>query len=291
MLMKSVYFVLTILIVMLSACASGNVSPSAGNPPTAAVPTPTMVQPTVPVVQPTVPPSPTPAPVTPITRPSPTQALPAATATSVKPAPATGQCQNTYYPVVAGASWKYQVSGTSSTTFTRSIVTVRADGFDDQDVFSGVTRKGSWKCQQGSLTMLTPGSSPAVLATGTQTNFTVESNTGTTLPANLQPGTKWTQKIVYRGQLNISGTNLEGRSVMDLSCQAIGTEKVRVPAGEFNALRVDCSTKLEITVAGVPFDITVSGSSWYAPGVGLVKSRDSGEMGVTEIVLLSYTLP
>jgi len=36
---------------------------------------------------------------------------------------------------------------------------------------------------------------------------------------------------------------------------------------------------------------TVNGSAWYAPGVGWVKSSDASEMGVTEVVLLSYTIP
>ncbi len=35
----------------------------------------------------------------------------------------------------------------------------------------------------------------------------------------------------------------------------------------------------------------MTGSAWFAPGVGRVKSRDSSDIGVTETVLLSYSIP
>jgi len=197
--------------------------------------------------------------------------------------------------VVAGASWEYQVSGTSNSTFVRSITGVRENGFEDQDVFSaGVTRRGSWECQEGNLISLTPGSSASVIASDVQANFTIESNTGITFPADPRPGTEWTQTIIYRGQQTIGDTNVESRNVLSMSCKAVGMERVSVPAGDFGALRVDCTTQLDISISvplAMNLSTTVTGSAWYAPGVGWVKSRDSGEMGVTEVVLLSYTIP
>jgi hypothetical protein len=298
--MKIARLSLLIVILILSACSSDR-EPTATVSATPTAPTiaatPTMEPTATPTVTPTMA-APAESPATPTAeptaQPSPT-AVPTATPAPPEPAPAAGPCQHPYYPVVAGASWEYQLSGTSSDTFVRSITHVRENGFDDQDDFSaGVTRRGSWECREGNLIDLALGSSPAVTVTGEEMNFTfdVESNTGITLPANPQPGMEWMQKIVYRGQFDMGGTNLEGRNVVDLSCQAIGLETVHVPAGDFNALRVDCTTKLDIAIAGTAaFNTTITGSSWYAPGVGWVKSRDSGDMGVTEIVLVSYTIP
>jgi hypothetical protein len=187
------------------------------------------------------------------------------------------------------------VSGSVNDTFTRAIIGVRADGFDDQDTFaSGAVRRGSWACRQGDLISLTPGGSASVAAGSAQTNFTVESNEGLTLPADPQPGARWTQTIVYLGQFNAGDRNVTARSTLNTSCRAVGVESVSVPAGAFEALRADCTHRLTIALLGdLPFDLSFSsnGSAWYAPGVGLVKLRDTGEMGTTEVVLLSFAQP
>lgn len=213
----------------------------------------------------------------------------------VPPVPAVGHCQNPYYPVVQCATWQYQISGTSSDTFVQTITRVREDGFDDQDdqdVFSsGATRQGSWQCEQGNL-ILSAGSNPSV-ALSDQMNFTftVKSNTDISFPADPQPGAEWTQTIVYSGQSDIGGTTVVLRNTMQLSCKTIGVERVSVPVGDREALRVDCTTRFDISFAGATaLRTTTTGSAWYAPGVGLVKSRDSSHTGVTEIVLLASSI-
>lgn len=275
-------------ILALSGCSLGG-EPTVRSFPTAVENT------AVPTAAPTAQPSPTTenptAPsVAPTARPSPVAENPT---TIVQATPTAGLCQHPYYPVVAGASWEYQMSGISGGTFVRSIISVRENGFDDQDVFSaGVTRQGRWECREGNLISLTPGSGTSVIASNVQANFTIESNTGITFPADPRPGTEWAQTIIYRSQQTIGDKSMESRNELNLSCKAIGTERVSVPASDFEALRVDCTTQLGISIAGAPaFNMTVTGSSWYAVGVGWVKSRDSGDMGVTEIVLLSYTIP
>ena len=284
--MRPIYVLLPI--VLLVGCASG-APEQTERPPLAS---PTVAAPTAPALPsatgtPTAIPSPTAAPAEPTASPSPT-ALPS-------PTPAQGACQNRYYPVVQGATWSYRLSGPVGDTFTRAIVGIREDGFDDQDTFtSGAIRRGSWACRQGDLISLTPGGGASVAAGGVQTDFTIESNEGLTLPADPQPGTRWTQTIVYLGQFNMGDRSAKARSKLNTSCQAVGMESVIVPAGSFEALRADCTNQLNIALLGdVPFDfsISTSGSAWYAPGVGLVKLRDVSEMGTTEVVLLSYTLP
>jgi hypothetical protein len=269
--MKIIRLALTAVVLILSACSSGR-APSAE---VSATPTVRAVAggPATPAPEPTARPSPT--------------------ATPVPPAPAAGPCQNPYYPVVAGASWTYQMSGPVGDTFTRSIVNVRENGFDDQDVFSaGVTRRGSWECREGNLISLTPASGPSVAAAGMQMNFTVESNTGLTFPADPRPGMEWRQNIVLAGRFEREGQSIEVRGVMDRSCKAVGMERVSVPAGDFEALRVDCSHKMDLSFSGVPVSsMTETNASWYARGVGWVKTRGSSDAGVTEIVLLSYTIP
>ena len=279
---------LIVAILALSGCALG------GDPTVQSLPT-AVENPAVPTAAPTAQPSPvtenpTAPSVTPTARPSPVAENPT---TIVHATPTAGLCQNPYYPVVAGASWTYQMSGPVGDTFTRSIVNVRENGFDDQDVFSaGVTRQGSWECREGNLISLTPASGPSVAAAGMQMNFTVESNTGLTFPADPRPGMEWRQNIVLAGRSEREGQSIEVRGVMDRSCKAVGMERVSVPAGDFEALRVDCSHKMDLSFSGVPVSsMTETNASWYARGVGWVKTRGSSDAGVTEIVLLSYTIP
>jgi hypothetical protein len=194
--------------------------------------------------------------------------------------------------VKPGASWQYQLSGASSGTFTRSIVSLNENGFEVQDVFSaGTTLRASWACQQGSLISLTPSGGANISFADVQMNFVVESNSGVTLPADLQPGAAWTQNLVVAGQHNIGGTNVDSHTVMDMSCKAIGVETVSVPAGSFDALHVDCSTHLEMSFAGTTISVNDTTSAWYAPGGGEIKARSSSEMGSSEFVLLSYSIP
>ena len=297
--MRLIY--VTLSLTLLAACAPAT-SPASAPTDSPPIPSPALTpaaqvvaatlaaSPTAQVVAATPAASPTAAPTDPAPQPSPTPAL-APTA----PALTTGACQNRYYPVAQGASWTYRLSGTVSDTFTRAIVAVRADGFDDQDTFNtGVTRRGGWACRRGDLISLTPNAGAFVATGETQTDFTVELNEGVTLPADPQPGATWTQKIVYSGQFNMGGMTVQGRSTLNASCEAIGTETVRVPAGSFEALRIDCTFKFDMAFLGnLAFNLstTSSESIWYAQGVGMVKSRQTGEMGAAEIALLSYALP
>ena len=105
------------------------------------------------------------------------QAIPdgASLATPSQPAPQTlGQCKNPLHPVIQGAEWTYSLSGISTGTFTRTITAVREDGFTDQDVYdSGITRTGEWKCEDGTLTALSPaeGLSSMIQSSGATVQF------------------------------------------------------------------------------------------------------------------------
>jgi hypothetical protein len=180
--MKKVFLALTLLVLASLACSLGNASPSAPPPAAASAPsTNTTVEP---------------APATPADS-APTAAPSAAPSAPSSVSPSAASCAHLYYPVKPGASWQYQLSGTSSGTFTRSIVSLNENGFEDQDVFSaGTTRRGSWACQQGSLISLTPSGGASVSVADEQATFVVESNSGVTLPADLQPGAAWTQNLV-----------------------------------------------------------------------------------------------
>ncbi len=179
------------------------------------------------------------------------------------------------------------MSGAASDRFTRTVVSISGDGFADRDEFSsGTVREGAWRCQGGNLIALTPGTAPAVSAAGMRFEFTVESSEGVTLPADLRPGRTWSQRLVYSGRQTVGELTIDSRNDLTTSCKATGEEQVTVPAGTFQALRVECSYAMKITLQGTTLPLNMNGVIWYAQGVGVVKSVDQGDTGATQIVLV-----
>ncbi|GAB4487421.1 MAG: hypothetical protein OHK0031_11450 [Anaerolineales bacterium] len=222
-------------------------------------------------------------------------ATPNASGTEAVLSPAQQNCFNSYQPVAVGASWAYQISGITNDTYTRSITAVSADGFSGQDVFaSGATRSSDWKCAGGDLADLSGGAN--VAAGGANFSFVTKASSGISLPAKLQPGVAWTQLVVLEGEQDAGGQKILTRNNVSINCSAVKTETVSVPAGTFDALRLECVTKMEIlTVNGDTTTPLASfefpGSAWYAPGVGMVKSEGEAMGGKTLVVLTSYSLP
>jgi hypothetical protein len=209
-----------------------------------------------------------------------------------------GPCANPLYPVAVGVAWNYQMSGTTSDTFTRAIQSVDSSGFTDQDTFSnGVTRTGKWNCAAGDLTALDPvGDTTAnVQFNGTNSDFQTTALSGVTLPAHVLAGDTWTQSLTLTGTTEAHGVQANSTSDVTISCSASGSESVTVPAGTFDAMKVACQDGVTITVttSGVTLPVTINFSldSWYAPGVGWVKSVGSGSGFDTTIELISYTIP
>lgn len=116
--------------------------------------------------------------------------------------------------------------------------------------------------------------------------FTVETNEGVTLPADLQPGRTWSQRLVYSGQQRVGELTMNSRNDLTITCKAIGEEQVTVPAGTLQALRVECSYAMKITIQGTTLPFNASGINWYARGVGVVKSVDRSDAGTTQTVLV-----
>lgn len=241
----------------------------------------------------------TPATETSIVQPSPLPPVEEATRTLPMP-PVIGNppagaaaCDNVYMPVVSGATWNYSLAGQVSDTYTHSVLSVSESSFVEQDVFgSGVSRTGEWSCDAGNLTALDPtGGGASVSTEGQSSVFTATSNTGITFPADPKPGDSWTQSVTLEGSQTINGFNVPATNQVTVSCTVIGFEPVTVPAGTFEALRVDCVNDMVISVVadGNPFSTT--STSWYAANVGMVKSVTVGNGLDSTIELLSYSLP
>jgi len=209
-------------------------------------------------------------------------------------------CNNPLYPVVSGASWAYSFNGDAPGNFTRSITAVRADGFTDQDVFdSGITRSGEWKCDNGSLIALQPDSGASTASVQSQnvtSTFTTTAMDGVTLPGTVNPGDTWTQNFTMEGAESINGQDVTSKSQVSFSCTVGATESITVAAGTFNAVHMDCTSDIAITITmngtDIPSNVSTTSTMWYAPGVGMVKSDSNLSDGkTTTLELTAYTIP
>ncbi|GAB4570556.1 MAG: hypothetical protein Fur0017_17380 [Anaerolineales bacterium] len=208
-----------------------------------------------------------------------------------------GDCANLYLPVIAGATWNYSVTGPTSDTFTRSITSANANGFADQDVYaSGVTRQAEWNCKDGNLISLSPGGNAAnVTASEVSTELQTTAFLGVTLPATINPGDSWTQSHVLEGTQTIGGESFPLSSNVNSNCTAAGIESITVPAGTFDAMRVDCQMSMDVTISmpelPVSSSLSLSGTTWYAEGVGMVKTSATGGGMDSVTELTSYNIP
>ncbi len=212
-----------------------------------------------------------------------------------------GACDNPYYPIIAGATWTYSLTGPVTDTFTRSIIAVSSDGFTDQDVFgTGVTRSGLWKCEAGSLIGLDPGGNSGATANVQTDNlnasFQTTSMEGVSFPAVIDAGTAWSQSFTIEGTQSINGQDIASKNQTTNSCTVGGNESISVPAGTFSAVRVDCQTSMTITIvmngAEIPTSINLTSTTWHAEGVGMVKTASTLSDGsVTTIELTAYSIP
>jgi hypothetical protein len=209
-----------------------------------------------------------------------------------------GACANPYMPVVAGATWNYKLIGPVPDTFTKSILSIEASGFTDQDAFgSGVTRQGKWNCKNGNLIALNPsgGDSANVSAEGVSIDFETTAMSGLTLPATINAGDAWEQTLTLEGTETINGTVMPAKNQVANTCKAVGVESVTVEAGTFDAMKVECITvmNIEIVMNDSPIQntMTINGTNWYAENIGLVKTISLGTGFDTTTELTSYSIP
>jgi hypothetical protein len=209
-----------------------------------------------------------------------------------------GACANPYLPVIVGATWNYKLTGAVSDTFTRSILSLDAGTFTDQDVFgNGISRQSQWNCDNGNLTALNPsgGVSSSVNTENVTVNFETTELSGITLPAAINPGDTWSQTATLEGTQVINGVEIPAKNQFTANCTAVGIETVTVEAGTFDAMHFDCPVTMNITItmqdAPIEHAITFNSSNWHAQDIGLIKTVTTGEGLNSTIELVSFTIP
>lgn len=298
---------LALLLALLALAACGNDAPAGEAAVTTAV-----VAPTEAAAEDgadataTTAPEPTAAPPTeaPPTEAPPTEAAAAtptpATAAETDALPA-GDCGNDFYPVIEGRILRYAntIPGFGNTEHTVTYSDVTDTSFTaTTDLSDGNVLTQTWTCSGEGL--LQPEFSQ--LPTAEEFTLTVEfvESSGLTIPAadQFQPGTTWTTHYVANATLSDSGAGeMTMAQTTDLTHTVVGPETITVPAGTFEAMRVETTGNVSsvTSVGGVsvpPMELPMSFVSWYAEGVGLVRQDWSdlfgagGEAATTELIAI-----
>jgi uncharacterized protein DUF3108 len=228
-------------------------------------------------------PSRTPAPNDTATAPSVTEVL--------STPPSASLCDNQYFPVVMNATWKFNTSAAAQYEDSQTLTNLSADGFEishqvspppgDQAIWTE-----PWNCTDQGLVRNPSNTDLAMLAIGPGGPLTITtlSVDGVTLPKTLQQGDSWQQRMTFE---LASSDNQTEQYTLTYSFSAGATEQVSVPAGEFDALRLDIHASWA-PMSDSTMTSEVELTEWYAPDVGLVKwTTPSG--GTSE--LASYTIP
>jgi hypothetical protein len=214
-----------------------------------------------------------------------------------------GLCTNVYYPVRPGATWTYQSTGgpAGEYSFTDTITSVGPDGFTLSTQIGDIARSQEWNCTTEGLTALQLGGAPAAMLNSQdiQLNLNFGNVTGVTFPSQIHPGDQWQQTMDVQGNATLMNEQAEATGNAQMNFSVLGNESVTVPAGTFDALKVQVDVTLNInaTYSGITLPVSFTGAYtyWFAPNVGWVKASGTGNVlgnsftDTTE--LQSYTIP
>jgi hypothetical protein len=190
----------------------------------------------------------------------------------------TSSCQNDLFPVKKGAKWTY-TGQFSKNPYTR-VFAISNIGTDD---FQGTMRItdgsgnvlidtiDSWQCTTVGLVELAgPLGVTLQSAYGGATMKTL-STSGVTIPSQIKTGDTWGQV----SQLEFTSSQETNQSTLTYNFSAFGSEQVTVPAGTFNATKVQIHASTQAVLSGQTVAVTVAGFEWFALGVGPVRSSDT----------------
>lgn len=214
-----------------------------------------------------------------------------------------GLCSNAYYPVRQGATWNYKSTGgpAGEYNFTDTLSSVREEGFTLSTQIGGVTRTQEWSCTSEGLVALQFGGAPAAMlnAQNMQLNLEVGNVSGVTFPDAINAGDQWQHNLDLQGDMTVLGEQGTATGNAQTNFTAIGEENVTVPAGTFNAMKIQVDTTLNMNVSyqglSIPVAFTGSYTYWFVQGVGWVKASGTGEIEGTSLSetteLQSYSIP
>ncbi|MBP7134428.1 hypothetical protein KBA73_04400 [Patescibacteria group bacterium] len=219
-------------------------------------------------------------------------------------APAMSACAHPYYPLKQGYNVRYRISSRDFqgapqvTHYNQRVTSADANSvtlttqFEDTTGATTFSADQALRCDGGHLRATAYVDFSSQLMGGAAPAFRTETRnvTGDLLPADLQVGSDWTGSFaVTMTPANAAAENAPLGRGIDLTIRThrrvVGEETVTVPAGTYQALKIQAETGMD-GIAGGSENTDLVTTEWWVRGVGLVKSvfAAGGAMGdiVTE---------
>jgi hypothetical protein len=217
---------------------------------------------------------------------------------SPEPPPAVGSetaCDHPYFPLRSGSSWTYSTSeGTSTWSVGSAGGTANSAEATMAISIPEVAMTTHWNCTSEGIISYDFGNI-SVAGMGEIVSTDVTESSGVFLPAAslLAPGYSWSDNYSVVMTITAEGFSVDMTMSAAETWTAAGMETVSVPAGTFEAMRVEGTENISMSgfmgMEGV--DTVVDATFWFAEGVGIVRytSSSSGYTSVGE--LTSYSIP
>lgn len=237
-----------------------------------------------------------------------------ASAENQRPAPHTvvvtpsDTCGNPYYPFKAGLAITYGItsSAKASADSDYTLRVLEASGASAtirSEMSNGVTADVQVDCAAGTVAMKGAFDLGAAME-GTKVKTTVISSSGTFMPANVAVGTVWSNAQTMKVETTGGPAGMGPiTTTTEADSKAIAQENVTVPAGSYDALKVEVTrtTTMEglampsgvklppgMKIPTPPPTVTVS-TEWWVKGIGMVKSVTKYKDSATTVEAKSVT--
>jgi hypothetical protein len=196
--------------------------------------------------------------------------------------PVAAGCDHPYFPMSQGEKYVYTKSGfiitevltkVEGNSFTFQMTTTAKGGPSKGGPLSSLSSTG--QCSEDGLTM----SVGSMTSSGTRVTVLKHSGSDFGTPAQMKVGGSWgstmTSEMVH-GDVTVTYDTTRSNRV-------VASEKVKVPAGVFDALRIEAAVHGTMTASGKgaanipkrpPTDSKET--TWVVKGIGIVKQQSSG---------------
>ena len=204
-------------------------------------------------------------------------------------------CDHPYLPLRSGASWSYD-SSEGGMTWNVTSAGGSAESASAAMAFSmaEVTFTVNWTCSSGGITSYDFGNITSS-AFGEIVTLDIVNSSGSWLPPaeSLVPGYSWSNAYTMVVSSSFEGASVELTTSTSESWSVGGMETISVPAGTFDALRIDGTSTVEMSgFMGITVPpSTTSQTFWFAEGVGIVRYASSGEGYSGHGDLTGYSVP
>lgn len=195
---------------------------------------------------------------------------------------------HTTYPAAAGASgegyYAMRVMRVTSGSVYMKSIHARPGGGDP------ISSDVEYRCIGGGLYAAGYANTGSLAPGGPEQNrFEVRTDRaeGAFLPAHLDVGSHWSSSFDIK-MTPLARTDVDGRPTRPIAMSvgieraALGIEHVRVPAGEYEAMKISTKTSFD----GSP---SFTGTEWWVKGVGMVKSTYAAGITPEENIVTEAT--